>query len=764
MFQRRACVCALAVALLAGCRESGVEKCQDLIKKSLYEKAVQQCGEAYTAEGDSRAGASTVLAHYSLGHGDEVLSWVDRLSKDGKLRPGVWGLAAAIHLQRGEAEVAAREYRSDLALHQSVGNHRQASDTLIRLADLAWRRSRYRESFLFFNSALEEAVKAKDQDLEELSVRGIYNVLYSVGDLEGALQAMEKASELAGKDPGSQAWVFANRGNVLTDEGRLALARRDFEQALAGGAEGTDREFFRSTQLNLTNVYLRLGDTSRAAHHLEEAWKYAEPGEPMPSLLYYRARLALAQKRPGDAIQAVKTALSQDPAPDWAWDLEYQLGRAEEARGDLKAAAAAYGRSIGVVEEMRRSLAFDDLKTWLLDRKREPFEALFLLEARSNRAQEALAVAERAQARTLLDAFLQLQSSEEASSRVPWSPGVAAARMGDLELLLPTMSESPVAALEPIDQVLRDFGDRRGLVYFEAGDELWLITVARHEVRLHPLAVPTAEIRQLVESFLAHPEEAATAERLGEILLPSESLTGQRETLYIVADGVLGNLPFAALKREGRYLVEDHAIALIPSLSALAALESRGVEDSGPTLVLADPRGNLQAAAEEGKAVAKLLSGTLRAGGSATSRELAKASHARILHLATHTGLSSRGPWLLLADRRLQASEIINRRIGPGLAVLASCASGVRPGRQMWGSMGAAFLAAGSRSVLASLWSVEDRKTHEFVLRFYAEGGASDPAGALSRTQRVAIGQGLSPLYWAPFVLFGSDRFLDETR
>ena len=78
--------------------------------------------------------------------------------------------------------------------------------------------------------------------------------------------------------------------------------------------------------------------------------------------------------------------------------------------------------------------------------------------------------------------------------------------------------------------------------------------------------------------------------------------------------------------------------------------------------------------------------------------------------------------------------------------------------------MGAAFLAAGSRAVLASLWSVEDRQTHEFVLRFYAEGGASDPAGALARAQRVAIDQGQSPTLWAPFVLFGSERFLDEAR
>lgn len=764
MFQRRALGCALAVALLAGCRESGVRDCQDLAKKGRYEEAAQRCAEVYATEGDPRAGASAVRAHYALGQGDEVLAWVNRLEKDGKVHPGVWGLAAAIHLQRGEVEVADREYRSDLALHQARGDHGRAADTLIRLADLAGRRSRYRESFLFFRSALEEAVKAGDRDLEELAARGIYNVLYSVGDLQGAWQALEKAGDLGKQDAGGQAWIFANRGNILADEGRLALARRDFERALALGTEADDREFFRSTHLNLANIHLRLGDTARAAHHLEEAWKYAEPGEPMPSLLYYRARVALAQGRTADAVQALTTALSQDPHPDWAWDLEYQRGQAEEARGDLKAAEAAYQKSIEVVEEMRRSLAFDELKTWLLDRKREPFEALFRLQARSGRAEEALATAEKAQARTLLDALLHAHSVEGASPEAPWSPDVAAARIGDLELLLPVMSESPVAALQPIRQVLSVFGNRHGLVYFEAEDEVWLAVVTRQEVHLRPLTLPAAGIRRLAERFLAHPEDAGAAGELGETLLPPEVLPERGKTVYVVADGVLGNLPFAALRREGRYLVEDHPVALIPSLNALAVLESRDVERPGPPLVLADPQGNLPAAALEGRAVAKLLSGSLRTAGAATSRELERAARARIVHLATHTGLSVRGPWLLLADRRLGASEIVTRRIGPRLVVLASCASGVRPGRQMWGSMGAAFLAAGSRAVLASLWSVEDQRTHEFVLRFYTEGGASDPAGALARAQRVAIGRGQSPTLWAPFVLFGSERFLDEAR
>ncbi|MEA2560293.1 MAG: hypothetical protein QOH06_1797 [Acidobacteriota bacterium] len=744
----------LAVCL-PGCRKSGLQDCLDLNEKLQYEAAARRCGEVYAAEGEADAGVAAARAHYFLGHPDEALAWRDRLVKAGKARPGIEALAAAVHQQRGEIEEAERAYRRDLALSRSAGDHRRVADNLYRLFYLTWGRASHRETFLLASEALQEATKAQNRELQALAAQALYTSLYEVGDLQGARKALETARELIGEeDRAAQASLLSNLGTVLFAEGRLALARRNFERALE---LGSTPEFLRGVHLNLTEVHLVLGDLQGAAHHLQQASIDLEPGQPVPaSLSSYRARVALAQGRPEDAAADLLQALSEDPEPEWAWQLEYQQGLLAEARGDLPAAEAAYRRSIAIVEEMRRSLAFDELKTWLLDERRQPFEALFRLQAAAGRAAEALATAEHAQARTLLDAFLHA-SSAAAAPRSDSSLGSSFQRIEGLESLLPAMSESPVAALQPIARVLTSFGDRHGLVYFEAGDALWLITVAGGRIRLHDLALK-AEVRRLGERFLAHPEDARTAERLGEILLPAGSLPQPGRTLHVVADGLLGNLPFAALRREGRYLVEDHALLFIPSLSALTALEESRRESAGPPLVLADPQGDLPTAAVEGLEVAKLLGGTARIGGKALSGELARAAHIRTLHLAAHSGLGTRGAWLQLADRRVSASEIVTGRIGPRLVVLASCSSGVRPGRQMWGSLGAAFLAAGSHAVLASLWSIEDGQARELVLRFYAEGGASDPAGGLARAQRVAIRRGLSPNHWAPFVVFGSDR------
>src|SRR4030095_10103800 len=130
-------------------------------------------------------------------------------------------------------------------------------------------------------------------------------------------------------------------------------------------------------------------------------------------------------------------------------------------------------------------------------------------------------------------------------------------------------------------------------IYFEAGDDLWLITISRRSVRLRALPNSAAEIRRLADQLAANPENASLAASLGEILLPSGTLPQPGGILHIVAAGIVRNLPFSAVKRLGRYLVEDYAIVLLPSLSALAALESQAATPSETAAIRDHPRGAL---------------------------------------------------------------------------------------------------------------------------------------------------------------------------
>ncbi|HEV7787162.1 MAG TPA: tetratricopeptide repeat protein, partial [Thermoanaerobaculia bacterium] len=369
-----------------------MQGCLDLVSTHRYEAAVRRCPAVFESNGDARAGVAVVRAHYSLGHDEEVVAWVDRLAKAGTAEPGVWSMAGAVHQKRGRIKEAERAYRSDLAVCRATADHRHAADSLLRLFNLSRGRAGYHETFLLASEHLQEAAKTGDPALRARAAEALYVVLFDAGDLAAARRALEATQAWAGAlDPKAQARFLNNMGTVLAAEGRVALARRDFERALELGAGGTE-ELLRSVHLNLAEILLDLGDVEQASQHLAAAWRHAEPGQaPETSLLDYRARIALARGNLPEAAQALTAALSSHPEPEWAWDLEYRRGLLAEARGDPRAAEEAYEKSIGIVEDMRRSLAFDELKTWLLDRQREPFEALFRLQARSGRARDALA-------------------------------------------------------------------------------------------------------------------------------------------------------------------------------------------------------------------------------------------------------------------------------------------------------------------------------------------------------------------------------------
>lgn len=759
----------LALALTAlGCRDGDVRQCLELLAAKRHEPAAERCRRAFEATGDPRAGAAAARALAALGRDDEVLAWRQRLA--GSRQEGVaWELAGGVYRRRGEAEPAAAAYERALLLHRSAGDHRGAAESLQGLFLLAWRASDHRRALELARSAAEEAAQARDRSLQQAALRAIVVLLYDLGDLEGARRALDAAGALVDpEDRARRAELLSYEGAIRLDEERPALARAALEEALELGGADRPRNFYRSNHLNLVLANLALDDLERAERHLAAAWEHAEPdGSRRTALLYFQARLRARQGRHTEAAQALRTALADDPIPDWAWNLEDRLGRVEAARGDLPAAEAAYGRAIETVETMRGALGLDDLKAWLLERKRHPYEALFELQAEAGRTAEALATVERAKARTFLDAFLQAAvdpgaapaPSKPVESQPP-QPEPAAARLAVVEELLPAMSESPVVASRPIDQVLAAVGRRRALVYFQTDDRLWLLTLADERIAVRPLAASPDETAAMVSRYLARPDDDRAAAALGRLLLPADAFPeeGPPEPgarLFVVTDGLLGALPFAALRRSGRYLVEDFALTYVPSLGALAALgEAHPAAGSAP-VVLGDPRGDLPAAGDEARQVAARLGVEAHTGAAATSARLAQAPRARVLHLATHAGVRPGGPWLALAGGDVGGATLLARRLAPRLVVLATCAGAARRGQGMWGSLGATFLAAGSRAVLASLWSLEDEAARRFILRFYAHGGAGDPAQALARTQRSFIAGGEPPSVWAPFVLLG---------
>jgi tetratricopeptide (TPR) repeat protein/CHAT domain-containing protein len=160
----------------------------------------------------------------------------------------------------------------------------------------------------------------------------------------------------------------------------------------------------------------------------------------------------------------------------------------------------------------------------------------------------------------------------------------------------------------------------------------------------------------------------------------------------------------------------------------------------------------------------------LKASESAVKAASAKGvlARARYVHFATHGILGlDQGlqPSLVLnlvgnegEDGFLQFDEVTRLKLNADLVVLSACKS--VQGRLYNGEgvrgLARAFLYAGSRGVVCSLWSVEDEQTAAFMKAMYGRLKDGKPAAdALRDTRLEMIRAGKAPLYWAPFVLIG---------
>jgi CHAT domain-containing protein len=141
----------------------------------------------------------------------------------------------------------------------------------------------------------------------------------------------------------------------------------------------------------------------------------------------------------------------------------------------------------------------------------------------------------------------------------------------------------------------------------------------------------------------------------------------------------------------------------------------------------------------------------------------------RLVHFACH-GVLDAGPGLQPAlvlaeaggsgadDGLLMLDEVTRLRLNADLVVLSACRTG--DGRQYAAEgvsgLARAFLYAGSRGVVCSLWQVGDAPTADLMAEFYAGLKAGTPAAeALRAAQLKMIESGEPPLHWAPFVLIG---------
>lgn len=296
----------------------------------------------------------------------------------------------------------------------------------------------------------------------------------------------------------------------------------------------------------------------------------------------------------------------------------------------------------------------------------------------------------------------------------------------------------------------------------------------------------------------AKAEELKASLRKG-LISPFEPLLAGKRRLVIVADGTLHLLPWAAL-------VPEVPVQSTPSLSVLKAQRAlKRPPPTGELVAVGDPVFEADDPRLSGKEVVDAGVAELRAGEKAhyqrlissraecealgslvpeprrkvlldfdASKEKLNASgKPRIVHIATHGVLDTEHPersGLVLSRRSpdgksvdgfLSLAEVYGLKLPADLVTLSACETALGEEVRGEGFIGLArgFLHAGARSVVASLWKVNDKATSELMKSFYVgvlQMGLP-PDKALARAQKELASQERykSPYYWAGFVLYG---------
>lgn len=334
----------------------------------------------------------------------------------------------------------------------------------------------------------------------------------------------------------------------------------------------------------------------------------------------------------------------------------------------------------------------------------------------------------------------------------------------------------------PLETLREALGPATTLVeYFRVRDTLLAAVVTLDGIRIIPVtsASRTAETLRMLQfqlsKFILGPDYVgqfheqlleSTRGRLRELytqlIAPVRaSLKGMH--LIVVPHELLHQVPFHALCDEDRYLIDSFAISYAPSASVYMQCRQKQTNNSGASLILGISDSQAPEIHRELRSIAgSLPDAKVFIGRNASERILReKAPHSRLIHIASHGQFRRDNPafsGIRLGDSFLSLHDLYRLRMPVDQVTLSGCSTGVNgigAGDELIG-LTRGFLFAGARSLLLTLWDINDKTTAQFMKTFYQHYFRySNRALALREAMLEIREEYPHPYYWAPFVLVG---------
>lgn len=702
----------------------------------------------------------------------------------------------------GNIQRAILNYDSAFIVFSEVGNTEGQVRTRIGLGSLYQTLGQYGKAHAQYKAALQFASDSQKARIYASNA----DLLQEIGEPFRAVAHYGAAQQLLSpdSDPSLQIAVLTGMGRSLTALHAFQDAEKVFAQALGlvDKTRSTSAKAAVIASMGELQYWMAISSPLMdPSPHFKQALKNYELALPLMRATGDRSGEIGVLTNAGlvyDAKGKSKEALSYyKQALEKMEQLQTQA-RIEEFRGNIvEQSAALYARAIQLAvethqpetafalsEKARARLFLDQLGNARIDEiKQAPPD--FLSHEDQLRKENITLERRLGQELSRPGTELNPESIAALQSRLTTVRTSYETLMNDLKLSNPDyasfLSVSPIN-LSDAQQHLDPFTTI--VSFFTEPDDAFAFIVTKSGLRVKKLEVGQAELIHEISTFrdFAGANEVSPSLRiLYKALIAPIRAELKTSRLIFVPHGVLHDLPFAALTSDGhRFLSDDFSISYLPSVSALSYMHSKPGSSSPRALVLVSNQEEgfplLASADDEGKSVGSFFDSRLLLGEEATATVLRKeAANYDILHLVAHFEIDRKNPMasrILLSrgeggeDSPLDLAGVYRLSLRKtDLVVLSGCQS--QTGKRTRGDdiigLSQAFLYAGSPSVVASLWNVDDDATKLLMIAFYSglRQGLSK-TDALRSAQTQVRRKYPSPFYWAGFVLNGDPGKLPE--
>ena len=680
----------------------------------------------------------------------------------------------------------------------------------------------FKKSIEYFKCYLEIAKDSGDSEGEGAAYAGLGSAFDSLGDFEKAIDYHKRHLRIAETigDKEGEAIAHGNLGNAYLSLGdfkkaldyylpRLSIAKDLGDKAGEGRAYG-----------HLGSTYQLIGDYDKAMVYYDRRLCIAqELGDKTGEGVAY-GNLGTVSQNIGNYMKAIdchkqKLRIGKEIGDKGMLGIAYSnIGQCFEMLKSLLEALENYQTSVKVFNEMRSLLQSED--RWKIGFRNEcnhAYTGLWRVLLKQEKIGEALAAAEEGRAQSLADLMTSQYGLKECQYK---GKPLEEQEFG---MLNHTLSSTIFLAVDVVENKVNIWviSKEKPLLHQEktlghhctkfAAETLQSLIQFAYE-KIGVGANANCENRSLDVfrencSAVERSSKKSSQPILQEDLHPLSALYSyviapildliDGDEIIIVPDGPLWLAPFAAfLNPSSKYLCESFKVRIIPSLTSLKIiLHCPEYHCSGGALIVGDPEVSevtnsqgvqilqqLPFARKEAQMIGQILNTAPLTGKLATKCEVLKQiCSVAVVHIAAHgcmeTGEIALSPnperksqTLAEEDYMLTMADVMSVTLRAKLVVLSCCHSG-RGEIKAEGVVGIAraFMAAGARSVLVSLWAIEDEATLEFMKSFYRNlvKGRSASESLNHAMKCLRESEKFSDVkYWAPFTLIGDDVTLDK--